>query len=215
MKHLLSIITLVSFIACKDKLKNENIHQGVPKNSTTVQLQLIDTLGTITFSVPIRYDTNFSWVRNSDCGKPCEEQEYRFQPKVFPITKESGWTLSGSSKDSVDRLTISHTRYFSFHNGDTAKNFVRHNHIKEELMSNPENPPIVSDTIQKINDKYYSIIVMEKSDTFQSKKIVGVTSINGNEVRFQYELVTKKNDSISINFINNTINLIKTIRISK
>jgi len=210
----LSTLLMMSFIACNNASNTDN-KQGLPESSKTVQVQLIDSLGTVTFSIPLRYDTSFSWVHYSDCGKPCNEQKYRFQPKELPITKESGWIWLGEPKDSIERFTISHTGYFPFHDGDTAKNIVSHNHLKEELKSNPTNPPIVFDTIQKVNDRYYSIIVMEKSDTLYSKKILAATTIKSNVVKFQYELLTRKNDSITNNFIKNSIELIKTIRISK
>ena len=118
-------------------------------------------------------------------------------------------------KDSAERFTISHTMDFSFHEGDTAKNTIRHNHLKEQLISNPQNPPIIFDTIQKINGRYYSIFAMEKSDTLQSKKVLAITTIKSNLIKFQYELLTRKNDAIAKGFIKKSIDLIKTIRISK
>jgi hypothetical protein len=209
-----SILLAMLFVACNNT-SNADDRQNFPANSKTVQIQLVDSLGMLTLSVPFRYDTNFSWVHYSDCGKPCDEQKYRFQPKELPITKESGWYWLGEPKDSIERFTISHVMYFPFHDGDTAKNTVRHNHLKEQLISNPQNPPIIFDTIQKINDRYYSIFEMGKSDTLHSKIIVAVTTIKNNVIKFQYELLTRKNDSITNNFIKNSIDLIKTIRISK
>lgn len=213
MNRILATAILMLFISCHDVSTDKDVNQ-LPENLKTVQVQLIDSLGVVTLFLPIRYDTNFSWVHYSDCGKPCDEQKYRFQPKELRVIKESGWIWS-EPKDSVERLTISHTMNFPFHDGDTAKNVIRHNHIKEQLISNPQNPPIVFDTIQKINDRYYSIIVMEKPNSIQSKKILAVTTIKSNEIKFLYELVTAKNDSIARNFIKNSIDLIKTIHISK
>ncbi len=56
---------------------------------------------------------------------------------------------------------------------------------------------------------------MENSDTLYLKKVLAVTTIKSNEIKFEYELSTKKNDSIAKNFIKNSINLIKTCRIGK
>lgn len=207
------ILLVVFFISCNDVAEKRDTPQ-LPRNSKTVELQLIDSLGQVNLSVPLRYDTSFSWVHYSDCGKPCNEQEYRFQPKNLPLIKESGWMWT-EPKDSVDRLTISHSMDYPFHDGDTAKNIVRHAHLKEQLISNPQNPPIIFDTIQKINGRYFSIIAMEKSDSVQIKKVLAVTTIKSNEIKFLYELLTRKNDSISKNFIKNSIDLIKTIRINK
>jgi hypothetical protein len=213
LNHLITILFLGLLVSCNDPSIDKDSSQ-LPAKSKTVDVQLIDSLGTINLSVPLRYDTSFSWVHYSDCGKPCNEQKYRFQTKDLPLIKESGWMWT-EPKDSVDRFTISHTLDYPFHDGDTVKNIVRHNHLKEQLTSNPGNPPIIFDTIQKINDRYFSIITMEKSDSVQVRKVLAATTIKNNLIKFQYELLTRKNDSISKSFIKNSINLIKTIRISK
>lgn len=211
---LLKFLFLSLLISCNNVAKDKNT-RSLPENSKAVQVQLVDSLGVITLSVPLRYDTSFSWIHYSDCGKPCDEQKYRFQPKELPITKESGWIWLGEPKDSIDRFTISHSSHISFHDGDTAKNLTRHNHLKEQLISDPQNLPIVFDTIQKITDRYYSIIGVEKFDTLYSKKVVAVTTIKSNVIKFQYELLTRRNDSVTNNFVKNAIDLIKTIHISK
>lgn len=211
---LLKFLFLSLLISCNDVAKDKDTHP-LPENSKPVQVQLVDSLGIITLSVPLRYDTSFSWIHYSDCGKPCDEQKYRFQPKELPITKESGWIWLGEPKDSIDRFTISHSSHVPFHDGDTAKNFARHHHLKEQLMRDPQSLPIVFDTIQKINDRYFSIIGVEKFDTLYSRKVVAVTTIKSNVIKFQYELLTRKSDSGTTNFIKNAIDLIKTIHISK
>lgn len=214
MNRLLIIITLFFILACNDTSLNKN-HAQMKGASKPVQVQLVDSLGVVTFSIPMKYDTSVSWVHYSDCGKPCDEQKYRFQPKALPVLKESGW-IWDEAKDSIERFTISHTLYIPFHEGDTAKNFGRHSHLMEQLLSNPDNPPIVFDTIQRINDRYYSIIAMDKSDSVKAKKtVLAITTIKGNEIKFQYELLTKSNDSINKDFIKTSIELLKTIRISK
>jgi hypothetical protein len=206
-------IAFLLFAACKQvPVKVGTL--PIPNNSRIVHVKLIDTLGTVALAVPARYDTFFSWIDYSDCGKPCDEQKYRFQPKNLRITKETGWFWLGEPKDSVERFTISHSGYFPFHNGDTAKNLIQHNYLKAELKSDPSNPPIVFDTIEKINDRYYSIIAMEKTDTVQSKKVLAATTIRGNLIKFQYDLLTKKDDSIERNFLKNSIDLIRTIHIT-
>ncbi|MFZ4772227.1 MAG: hypothetical protein ACOYLO_18730, partial [Ferruginibacter sp.] len=184
MNRLFIIILATFFISCNDVAEKKGTYL-LPDNSKALKVQLLDSLGIINFSVPPRYDTSFSWIHYSDCGKPCDEQKYRFQPKELFLLKESGWIWT-EPKDSIDRFTISHTLDYPFHDGDTAKNIVRHNHLKEQLKSNPQNPPINFDTIQKINDRYFSIITMEKSDTVQVKKVLAVTTIKSNLIKFQY-----------------------------
>lgn len=213
MKRLLIASILFSVLACND-VSSDKSHAQITEDFKSVQMQLIDSLGMITFSVPIKYDTSFSWVHYSDCGKPCDEQKYRFQPKTLPMFKESGW-IWDEAKDSVERFTISHTMYIPFREGDTAKNFGRHSHLKEQLLSNPDMPSIVFDTIQRINDRYYSVIAMEKTDSSKIRAtVLAITTIKGNEIKFQYELLTTPNDSTNKDFIKNSMELLKTIRIS-
>jgi hypothetical protein len=198
-------------VACKNGSFDKSSEYSI--RSRTVQIKLIDSLGIITLDVPSRYDTSFEWVNRSDCGKPCDEQKYRFQPKNLPILKESGW-ITTYPKDSIDQFTITHSSYFPFRNYEASKNVDRHNDIKSNLLSDIVNPPIVFDTIQKINNKYFSIFVMEKPDTVHHRKVIAITSINGNEIEFEYELLSRVSDPTGINFISNSLNLISTIRIN-
>jgi len=208
------VIVCILFASCKEMTGKGTVFL-VPPNSKTVQVKLIDTLGTVTLAVPDRYDTSFAWIDHSDCGKPCDLQKYRYQPKSLRITKESGFIWLGEPEDSVDRFTISHSGYFPFHNGDTSKDFVRHEHLKSQLTSDPSNPSIIFDTIERIHDRYYSIFAMQRSDTIRCEKVLAVTTVKGNLIRFQYDLLTKKVDSVETNFIKNSIDLIRTIQINR
>ena len=128
--------------------------------------------------------------------------------------RESTW-LWVPPIDSVDRLTIVHKSDLSFHNGDTSKNLILHNVLKDELKGKEIRQSIVFDTIQKIYDRYFSIFAIENLNNTPSKKVIAVTTIRSNLIRFEYEFLTKKNDSISRSFIINSINLVKTIRFNK
>ena len=142
MKRLLITIPLVAFfISCNNVAKKKDIPE-LPKNSKAVQVQLIDSLGLVNLFVPLRYDTNFSWVHQSDCGKPCDKQKYRFQPKELPLMKESGfmWT---ELKDSVDCFTISHSMDFPFRDGDTSKRIIRYEKFKEQIKADPDRKSVV------------------------------------------------------------------------
>jgi hypothetical protein len=134
MNSLSIIILAILLVSCNNIAEKKSITQP-PENSKSIEVQLVDSLGIINLSVPLRYDTSFSWVHHSDCGKPCDEQKYRFQSKELPITKETGWIWLGKPKDSIDRFTISHSGYFPFHDGDTTKNIVSHNQMKVQLKS--------------------------------------------------------------------------------
>ncbi|MBS1631286.1 MAG: hypothetical protein JST10_01805 [Bacteroidetes bacterium] len=169
-------------------------------------------------TLPIRYDTSFTWTHYSDCGKPCEKIKYRSQPKTLPITKESGWIWLGEPKDSIERFTIVHSGYFPFHDkDDTSFIFKVHEHRKADIIQSPDTYKIKSDTVEKIGDRYFSIIAVDLYDTTNrqfSKKLLAVTSIKGNGIEFKFELLTKQNDSVTQKFIDNSIYFLRTIRLS-
>lgn len=187
----------------------------LPPDARLSQVLLVDSLGTVQVAVPVRYDTFFTWINWSDCGKPCARQEYRFQNKLNRITEESGFLWTGEPNDSIDRFTISHSSYIPFHEGDTGKNVFLHNHIKAYVARELQYPSIIFDTIEKIDGRYFSVMVMERSDTIQEKRVLAVSTIKRNEIWFEYTLKTKVKDSVSSNFVRNSLELIKWIRISK
>ena len=186
------------YASCKQASAGKGRLLFVPHNAKIRQVKLVDSLGTLSLAVPAKYDTTFTWMALSDCGLPCDRQEYRFQ-----------------RKDSLERLTISHSEYYPFHDGDTSKNVWRHLRLRADLAMDSSNPPIVFDTIEKINDRYYSIFEMEWGDTLRAKRVLATTTIKGNTIQFEYELRTKKQDSVSRNFMKNTLDLIRTIQIAK
>lgn len=160
------------------------------------------------------------WTNWGDCGKPCTKEEYRFQLKSFPIAKKSGWFWKGKPKDSIDQFTIVHSGYFPFHetNDTTAKIIsMLAKHREQYLLVEELEPKITTDFIEKINDRYFYIIVIDLFDSTKaqySKKVFGGTLIRGNDVEFQYELLTNKTDSTCNNFIENSRKLLRTIKIS-
>ena len=88
---------------------------------------------------------------------------------------------------------------------------------KLSLLADPLTYKIQSDTIEEIGDRYFSIFIIDLFDTKKaqySKKVIGSTLIRGNEITFKYELLSKARDSISLNFIENSKQLIRTIRLS-
>ena len=217
MKTLLSIISVLIFATCNESSKVDTI-QLPPENSKIVVIKLADSLGNVTMTLPIRYDTSFTWTHYSDCGKPCEKIKYRSQPKTLPITKESGWIWLGEPKDSIERFTIVHSGYFPFHDkDDTSFIFKVHEHRKADIIQSPDTYKIKSDTVEKIGDRYFSIIAVDLYDTTNrqfSKKLLAVTSIKGNGIEFKFELLTKQNDSVTQKFIDNSIYFLRTIRLS-
>lgn len=217
MRPLLFIILLLIFAACNDSSKVDTVRLP-PESSKIVVTKLLDSLGNVTITLPMRYDTSFSWTHHSDCGKPCDRIKYRSQPKTLRITKESGWIWLGEPKDSIERFTIIHSGYFPFHdNNDTAFIFKFHQHQKENVIQDPDTYKIKSDTVEKIGDRYFSIIVVDLYDTAKaqySKKLLAATTIKSNIIYFDFELLTKQKGHATDKFIDNSKYYLRTIQLS-
>lgn len=217
MKILLSILSLSLITACNDR-SGVDIAPLPPEPSKVFITKLVDSLGTVTVSLPIRYDTSFSWTQYSDCGKPCSNIKYRSQPKRLRITKESGWLWKGELQDSIERFTISHSGYFPFHKNDDTTFILRfHEAWKGELMQRPDTYRIKSDTIEMIGDRYFTIFVIDLYDTTKaqfSKKLLAATTIKSNIVFFSFELLTKVKSMATDRFIDRSMYCLRTLRLS-
>jgi hypothetical protein len=84
--------------------------EPIDQSETRFEFKLIDSLGIVSIAYPAGTDTFFTWIQRSDCGKPCEHGDYRFQSKSNQIFKESGFYWDGEPEDSVEQLTIYHPR---------------------------------------------------------------------------------------------------------
>lgn len=201
--------------SCLDK-SNEKRIGILPDNSTLTSTTLRDSLGTVFFSIPARFDTSFTWTNRSDCGKPCDMEQYRYQPKTLPIFEESGFYYQVPDIP-VDQFTIVHSGYFPFGNGDTSKSFWRHDNFKDRLSSDPKNGTVVSDTIEKINDRYYSVVFMNGYDTKRQQhfaKVAALTTIKANEIELHYDINSKEKINLKA-FYESSIRFIRTVRMSK
>jgi len=189
--------------------------EDLPDNSKPVTIALLDSLGTAFFYIPVRFDTSFRWTNISDCGKPCNHEQYRYQPKTLPIFKESGFYYE-IPDIAISQFTIIHSGYFPFRDGDTSKIFDRNEHFKSRLSSDPYNGTISSNTVEKIGDRYYSIVYMQGFDKKRQKhfaKVAALTTIKSNEIEFHYDIRTS--DTINVKeFNSNSLRFIRTIRMS-
>jgi hypothetical protein len=221
MRNISIIWTLLFLVGCQSRSSKNNLSELLPENSKLHNLNLVDSLGSISINLPNRYDTLFQWTNTSDCGKHCDRIQYRFQPKYLPVFKESGFYYKTPSNiaDSTEQFTIVHSGHIPFHEGTDSGLIYKINTFKKEnMLSSADTYKIAKDTVQKINDRYFSIITVDMLDSIKkiySKKIIGTTTIKGNEIEFRFELLTKRHDSIELNFIKNSIDLIKTLKLSK
>ena len=208
------LILPVLLLACNYVAKD-----AAPEPSNIKVIDLQNGLGTVSISLPVRYDTTFAWIHYSDCGRPCEKRKYRFQPKALPIFQENGYRPK-LLNDSMEQFTIVHNPYIPPGDIDNPDNqqFISlfHDHKKYDITHNPEIRVIRSDTIEKIGDRYFSIIVIDKYDTAKaqySKKLLSTTTIRKGTIDFNFELLTKQKGSATENFIDNAKYYLRTIRI--
>jgi hypothetical protein len=211
MNHVLIFIGMFWIVSCNEKAQSK-----LKADVDTSEIRLIDSLGSITINKPDQSDTLLTWIKRSDCGKSCEEGMYRFQPKALPIFKESGFYWIGQPEDSVNQLTISHHRpEILLRNRETFA-IEEYNRFKENLESDPETTNIITDTIQKIGDRYFcifKIVDVDKKRGVLIRRLVAFTSISGNELQFHYDLLTKKRDSILNFFFINSMENLQSVRI--
>ena len=88
--------------------------------------------------------------------------------------------------------------------------------LEKENLHNPA--PIIFDTIERINDRLFSIVVSKDYEPVKQKftqRVNAYTTIKSNEINFKFELVTTNNDSILKNFIDKSLYYIRTIKIEK
>ncbi len=204
------IIFITLLIAC-------NPHVSIeipPEESRNVIISLADSLGTISITLPKRYDTSFNWTHYSDCNT-CHYIKYRVQPKNLPLIKESGWYWR-EPKDSVERFTITHSIFMpSRQITDSLNIFFQKERQKEELKRLGQE--VLSDTLLRINNTYYSIIrqnFFDTYDTLYKQTLLCGSSIKGNFVNLNFERFSKRpllNDS----FVKNAEYFLKTISIQK
>jgi hypothetical protein len=212
------IFSLLSLAACNHAAKVKNTLTTAREDSKIHKIILKDSLGSITLSLPIRYDTSFTWIHYSDCGKPCEKRKYRFQSKTLPVYPETGYIYKPLN-DSIDQFTIIHNPYLDagyFDNPDNKSSIISiHDHKKWDIIHDPDLLNIKWDTIEKIGDRYFSIILIDKYDTARaqySKKLLSTTTIKNGTIDFNFELLTKQKDSITDKFIDNAKYYLRTIR---
>ncbi|HTB51986.1 MAG TPA: hypothetical protein VK718_04355 [Ferruginibacter sp.] len=218
------LFLFVLFLVSCNNLKPTN-NQSLPLNSRVDSIELADTLGKAIFSIPLRYDTSVSWIDYTD-NAPDDRQKYRFQPKELRITKESGFLWLGEPTDSIERFTIT----CATHDGMLRKyppdpdelksdsiHFLRYIAARKQfLLRNKVFSPVL-DTIEKIGNRVFLINASSSiSDNNKLEAIVHAeTKIKNNYVYFDYQLLTSHTDSVSKNFITNSLDLIKTIRVSE
>lgn len=202
---ILAVIVTLCYSCNNSRFNKESV-----SDSKKIVITLVDSLGIISVNVPERFDTSFTWTHYSDCNT-CHIQKYRVQTKNTPILKESGFYWD-EPNDSVDRFTISHNQYLPFHVNDTTMILTMHSYFKNDLKFTRKGMRILADTIRKINDRYFSIFELEKSDSIIRRELLAITTIKGDFINFSFELITDNDDTRFQNFFVNSSKFINSIR---
>lgn len=183
------------------------------KDTREIEIQLTDSLGLIRMELPVRYDTVFSWLQESDCGKPCEEQKYRCQPGNLFVVNETGFFGINTKQDSIDQLTIIHSNDLNLQTAEKTKPGTILQQMRKSMWQDDTLVRYSIDTLLNINNREFAIIGTEGSGVLKRKKITAVTNISNNPVGFEFELWTKREDTLHYNFTEYTLGIIKTIKI--
>lgn len=177
---------------------------------------LIDSLGTISIAFPHRADTFFSWIQRSDCGRPCEQGDYRFQNNRNPIFKESGFYWIGEPTDSVDQLSIYHSRPDTLLQFNDSTIIQMRNGLRKNALSYLETMKVLSDTLIRINDRNfcaYQLASFNKRTEISERRLIAFTTIRGTLLEFHYKLLTKRYDTLVNRFFDESLQNLKTVRI--
>jgi hypothetical protein len=208
--YLIVLIVVLSTLRCRENQKDSLL---IPQKK--FEFELVDGLGKVAIEFPKRTDTFFTWIQRSDCGRPCEHGDYRFQSKKNRIFKESGFYWVGEPEDSVEQLSIYHRRPDTLVRHNDSSIFKDRIHFRNNLLSDPETINIVCDTIIKIGERYFSIFKIEdftKSKVYD-RRLIAFTDISGNNLEFHYKLLTRSYDSVLTGFFERSLNNLKTVRL--
>ena len=213
MKILIIISTLFFLYSCSGTNSNEF---NTTTNGKDWNISLGDSLGNLQIVLPKHFDTLFSWTQYSDCGDGCAKSDYRIQDKTLPIFKDNGF-IYFPLKDSVEQFTIKHSKRFSpwpFNDTSFVRQFL--GRLKSEAFENNGNKFSI-DTLLTIGTQHFAVIAFTSFDTTKKAKIQmlnAMTSIKGNIVELFFECRKSYADTLSNDFIKNSFDALKTIRVS-
>jgi hypothetical protein len=178
--------------------------------------KLIDSLGTVSIAFPERTDTFFSWIQESDCGKPCEHGDYRFQSKQNAIFPESGFFWTGEPEDSVDQLSIYHQRPFKLLKKNDTIILHYGDLLREIVQTNIKTANVLSDTLIRIDNRYFFVFKvadLNKKNGVRDRRLIAFTTISGTLIEFHYKLLTTRYDTILTRFFDKSMKNLETVRL--
>jgi hypothetical protein len=147
---------LILFLTSCNNVSNDS---KTTFNGRTWNIKFEDSLGNIQIVLPNQLDTLYRWREHSDCGDPCNQSDYRIQPKALPFFKDNGFYYF-PLKDSVEQFTIKHPKIVR-RKGMNDSLFTQYEssilqylrqRFKSEL-SYKTNKKIITDTIVSVNKK--------------------------------------------------------------
>lgn len=204
---------IVPFLFVLSCVSNDS--KVISANNSKFTFKLIDNLGSVSIDFPEQTDTFFSWIQKSDCGKPCEHGDYRFQSKSNRIFKESGFFWIGEPEDSVNQLTIYHQRVERLLPFNDSLIFYAQNSLLKRMLADPATANVLMDTVIKINDRNFYIFKvanLNKNNVFE-RSLVAFTTISGTILEFHYKLLTTTYDSTTKNFFDQSLKNLLTVKL--
>lgn len=192
--RLLQILPCILILcSCQQSEKKQHLEPVInpPPHTHLREITLMDSLGKMSIYLPDEFDTSFFWTDYSDCGPPCDEIKYRFQPQSLVVDLETGFFHDYVPCDSINRLTISHSRAIRYsHGSDSLQINVAHNYNLESIKEFQFGiDAVVSDTTEFIGDRVFSIycifVKLPIENGFRSIVKANCT-IRGNPISFEF-----------------------------
>lgn len=182
----------------------------------TTTLVLKDNRGIIKMDLPPSWDTVLQWTHNSDCGLPCAEIKYRFQPKVFPVALENGFFYTKFPLDSVDQLTIIQEAEKQFTTDTLAAIIQFRENRRKAFLKDNYHAHFVIDTIVQVEKHLIPVVgVSNEINHMQIYDISALAILKRDGVVFEFKFLGKNKKKEQEDFVEKVIRVIRSIELEE
>lgn len=212
MKYLPFVIAVIGYVSCNNPQLPANT--PIPKGKQWI-IPLENNLDTVKIYLPDRLDTLFSWTQYSDCGDGCAHVDYRVQPRLLPIFKESGF-LYDPLEDSVEQFTIKHTK-LNYELKMTDSTLIQYltAKLKDDAWKYPSDKYII-DTLLRIQGRPCPVIAFVTYDSTKKHRtqyLNGFIPLPNNTLEIYFEHRKSYPDTAAAHFIQEAFDALKTLRV--
>lgn len=206
MRILLYLIIVILACSCRSPKEHHR--------ATTLVLK--DNRGIIKMDLPPGWDTALQWTHHSDCGLPCDQIKYRFQPKVFPIALEDGWMYTRSPHDSIEQLTVIQQAEMQV-TKDTLNDIRQfRENMRKMFLTDNYHAHFVIDTIMQVGKHLIPVVgVFNEINDIQSYNISALAILKRDAVMFEFKVLAKGKKKEDELFVEKVMNIICSIQLQE